>query len=237
MRSTHWWRPPVVGTSWIRHIWPGSPSRTRIFRAGLPCEPSRCFYQNLSIKLELAILPSQLSQLVFLVCRQSVFPKTLISICLSYPSPNRHRRHSKFSGQIRRLPAGSNQLHDLVPKLLWIWWSCLAHCSLPSASAAVACGVVENGAPTPFTTASTGTTTTTAIKCPPYRGSSRDRIRKQRAATVGSGSDQMCGGRMVPSGSLYWAGTNSCPGGRCQGTLRCRPWVRQPLTTASLAAC
>jgi hypothetical protein len=59
----------------------------------------------------------------------------------------------------------------LVPKLLRIRWSCLSHTSLPSASAAGACGVVENGAPTPFPTASTGTTTTKAIKCPPYRGS------------------------------------------------------------------
>ena len=41
-----------------------------------------------------------------------------------------------------------------------------------AASAAAACGVVENGAPTPFPTAPTGPTTTKADKCPPYRGTS-----------------------------------------------------------------
>jgi len=171
-RSTHWWRPPEVGTSSPLHRWPDSPSRTRIFRAGLPCEPGRRFYQDLPIELELPIFPPQLSQLFLFVCRQPVFPKTFISVRLSHPCPNRHRRHSKFPRQVCRLPASAYQLDYLVPKLLRIWWACLAHCSLLSDSAVATCGVVENGAPSPFPTATTGPTTTTAIKCPPYRGSS-----------------------------------------------------------------
>ena len=160
MRSTHWWRPPEVGTSWPPDTRPDSPSRTRIFRAGLPCEPGRRFYQDFPIELELAILSPQLSQLFSLVRRQTIFPKTLISIGLSDPRPNRHRRHSKFPSQVRWLPSGSHQLDNLVPKLLRIWWACLAHRFLPSATAVNACGIVENGAPSPFPTAPTGSTTT-----------------------------------------------------------------------------
>ena len=48
-RSTRWWRPPAVGTSWRPSTWPGWLSRTRRpgrYRAGLPSEPGRGFCQD-----------------------------------------------------------------------------------------------------------------------------------------------------------------------------------------------
>jgi len=131
MRSTHWWRHPEVGTSWSPHTWPDSLSRTRIFRAGLPSEPGRRFCQYLPIKLQLAILSPQLPQLLSLVRRKPIFPKTVISVGLTNPRPYGHRRRTKLLRKIRWLPTSPYQFYHLLPKLRRIRWSCLTHGSSP----------------------------------------------------------------------------------------------------------
>ena len=107
-RRSRWWRPPAGDTLWPQDSVPGSPSRPRRpggDRVGLPCEPGRCFCQDLSLKTELLILTPQAHQFLSLSGCGAVVALAGIDLGLLNPIADRLLGGFELACKFNRAPA------------------------------------------------------------------------------------------------------------------------------------
>src|SRR5437762_11433394 len=113
-RSTRWRRRPARGTAWQSDARPGGSSRTRILgrdRAGLPSEPGRGFFQDVTLLAKRLVLTTEALQLLPLLGRQTVLAAAVVAIGLGDPVADRLCRRLELLRQLFRGPPGSHQFN------------------------------------------------------------------------------------------------------------------------------
>ena len=101
--------------------------KTRGHLVGLPSEPGRGFCQDLPLDLELAVLPAQADEFLFLRGRQAILSHPVITIGLGNPVANSRLGRFELRGELCWTTAGSVKSHDLLFELFRIWWSDFSH--------------------------------------------------------------------------------------------------------------